>query len=269
MTKILSGAELAGFVKERQAGVVAALCAEGIAPKLAIVRDNDSPVIAKYVALKQAYGADIGVEVVDLLTADLGAAVQTANSDRRVSGIIVQMPLMNPAETDPVVKQIIAAKDVDGLSKRGNFDSATATAINWLLAGHNIDLSKMKIALVGRGRLVGEPLAAMWQTSGYDVTSFQKGDELAQLVNYDLVVTATGVPRLITSDLIKAGAVVVDAGTASEDGVLVGDLDESVRARADLLAITPKIGGVGPLTVSVLFENVITAAQVCARRSSK
>ena len=78
--------------------------------------------------------------------------------------------------------------------------------------------------------------------------------------NFDVIITATGVPHLIKSEYIKPGAVVVDAGTASEKGVLMGDVDEAVRNRKDLAALTPKLGGVGPLTVSVLFENVIFAA---------
>lgn len=83
---------------------------------------------------------------------------------------------------------------------------------------------------------------------------------MALLKNFDAIVSATGVPHLIKSDMVKTGAVVVDAGTASEGGVLVGDVDQSVREREDLTAITPKIGGVGPLTVTALFEHVLMAA---------
>lgn len=80
------------------------------------------------------------------------------------------------------------------------------------------------------------------------------------LRDFDAIVSATGVPHLITGEMLKPGAVVVDAGTASEGGVLVGDIDDSVREREDLLAITPKVGGVGPLTVTALFEHVLIAA---------
>ena len=88
-----------------------------------------------------------------------------------------------------------------------------------------------------------------------------RGSNLEELKNFDIIITATGVPHLIKSEYIKPGAVIVDAGTASEKGVLLGDVDETVRERSDLKAITPKLGGVGPLTVSVLFENVIFASQ--------
>ncbi len=267
--KELNGRELAGFVKERQAHLVRSLRGQGIAPKLVIIRDSDNPVITKYVELKKRYGEDIGVEVVDKIVdgieGDNGAiaAVRAANEDASVSGIIVQLPLKDTSRTDEVVNLIALEKDVDGLSQIGTrkFESATATAINWLLTGYNINLADKKIALVGRGRLVGAPLERMWKTSGLDVTVFQHDSDLSTIRNFDVIVTATGVPHLIKSEMVKPGAVVVDAGTASEGGVLVGDVDDAVRERDDLFAITPKIGGVGPLTVSVLFEDVIAAAQ--------
>ena len=118
---------------------------------------------------------------------------------------------------------------------------------------------------VGRGRLVGAPLERMWQKSGVDATVFEKGDDLSELINYDVIVSATGVPGLITSQMIKPKAVVIDAGTASENGRIVGDTAEEVRQRNDI-TITPKKGGVGPLTVAALFDNVINA---CLRLPAK
>ena len=280
--KELNGRELAGFVKERQARVVREMRAEGRrTPKLVIIRDSDNPVITKYVELKRRYGEDIGVEVEDQLVRDAAEArevILKANKDASVSGMIVQLPLKDTAETDEVVSLIAPEKDVDGLgtearrevgvnsmtgeagpdARKVRFDSATA--INWLLAGNGIELKGQRVALVGYGRLVGRPLYRMLADSGVDVTVFRHDSDLTKLAEYDTIITATGVPRLILDSMVKPGAVVVDAGTASEGGVLVGDVDESVRQRADLAAITPVVGGVGPLTVSVLFENVIAAA---------
>lgn len=262
--KILDGRELAGFVKERQAKVVSEMEAEGRrAPKLLIIRDSDNPVIVKYVNLKKQYGEDIGVEVEDKLVADAEeakAAILAANKDDAVSGIIVQLPLKDVDATEEVVGLITAEKDVDGLSGHGKFESATATAIHWLLSGYGIEINDgKKIALVGHGRLVGGPLEKMWKNSGANVTVFQHDSDLSRLRDFDVIVSATGVPHLITNEMVAPGAIVVDAGTASEDGVLVGDVDDAVRERDDLTAITPRIGGVGPLTVSVLFEDVIAA----------
>ena len=138
--------------------------------------------------------------------------------------------------------------------------------ISWLLAGSGVDLKGKKVAIVGRGRLVGAPLEKMWLKSGVDVTVFEKGDDLSQLINYDIIVSATGVPGLIKSQMIKAKTVVVDAGTASENGKIVGDVSEEVRQRNDVI-LTPKKGGVGPLTVSALFDNVITACLKIANQS--
>lgn len=275
--KILNGAEIAGYMKENQAHQVRSLRVRKIFPKLVIIRNSDNPVIKKYVALKKQYGEDIGVEVADILTEDPLTAIQNANDDSSVHGIIVQLPLEGALDVDEIVSKIDPTKDVDGLTiyHRANngkiecashdmteryFDSATATAINWLLAGYDIKLDELEIALVGRGRLIGKPLEVMWQNSGFKVKSFGRDSDLTELKNFDVIVSATGVPHLIKSNMVKAGAIIVDAGTASEDGVLVGDVDEEVRNRKDLAAITPKIGGVGPLTVTALFEHVLMAA---------
>lgn len=273
--KILDGRELAGFVKERQAQMVRSMKGEHArsgeknwAPKLLIIRDSDNPVISKYVELKKRYGQDIGVEVVDVLVGDKAEiieAIKNGNADKSISGMIVQLPLNSVPreELDTVLSEITPEKDVDGLrpvdDKPRKFESATATAIMWLLTGYNIELSGKKLASVGRGKLVGAPLIRMWKVAGLDVSVFGHDADLSELVDFDVIVTATGVPGLIKPEMIKAGAVVVDAGTASEDGVLVGDASEELRKREDLLAITPRVGGVGPLTVSVLFENVINA----------
>lgn len=258
--KSLNGSELAGYIKENQAHMTRSLRAQKIIPKLVIIRNSKSPVIEKYVSLKKQYGEDIGVEVEDWLREDLGQAVTEANSLADVHAVIVQLPLDGEQDVDAIVNQIAPQKDVDGLGANSEFDSATATAINWLLAGYNIDLDKEKIALVGHGRLIGTPLEKMWKNSGYDVTVFTKGDDLMNLKDYDLIVTATGVPHLIKPEMVKTGAILVDAGTTSEDGVLVGDIDDSTRERIDLVAMTPRIGGVGPLTVTALFEHTLIAA---------
>lgn len=259
--KELNGKELADFIKERQVHVVRSMSQK---PTLLIIRDSDNPVITKYVNLKIKYGEDIGVNVIDFRansTAEIREKILAANADKNINGIIVQLPILEKDQTEEITNLIAPEKDVDGLSANGKFDSATATAINWLLAGYDIDLKNTRIAIVGRGKLVGAPILKMWQSSGYNVSLFHRGDALDELVNYDVIVTATGVPGLITSEMVKPGAVIVDAGTASEDGVLKGDVKEDVRARTDLKAITPKLGGVGPLTVTCLFEHVIEAAE--------
>lgn len=259
--KLLNGREVAGYMKEGQAHRVRALRAQRVQPKLVIIRNSDNPVIEKYVKLKRRYGEDIGVAVEDWMRDDLEQAITEANTDASVHGIIVQLPLRDGMKADEILDTIQPDKDVDGLGQTAAFDSATATAINWLLASYGIDLVNLKIALVGHGKLIGKPLERMWQNSGYDVTVFGRGSDLQELRDYDLIVSATGTPHLIKSDYVKPGVVIIDGGTASEGGVLVGDVDDEVRAREDLGAITPKIGGLGPLTVATLFEHVVNAAE--------
>ena len=265
----LNGSELAGFIKERQAKQVRALRqAWHINPRLAIVTDVENPVIETYMRLKQRYGADIliDVEIHRVPTGGALEVIQELNNRDDVQGIILQLPISNSDQTDELLESIREDKDVDGLRKKAIFQAATPTAINWLLAGYGVDLKGKKVAIVGRGRLVGAPLEKMWLKSGVDVTVFEKGDDLSQLINYDIIVSATGVPGLITSQMIKPKAVVVDAGTASENGKIVGDVSEEVRRRNDVI-ITLKKGGVGPLTVSALFDNVIMACLKIANQS--
>lgn len=265
----LNGSELAGFIKERQAKQVRALRqAWHINPRLAIVTDVENPVIETYMRLKQRYGADILIDV-EIHRVSAGGAlevIQELNNRDDVQGIILQLPISNPEQTEELLESIREDKDVDGLRKKAIFQAATPTAISWLLAGYGVDLKGKKVAIVGRGRLVGAPLERMWLKSDVDVTVFEKGDDLSQLINYDIIVSATGVPGLIKSQIIKAKAVVVDAGTASENGKIVGDVSEEARQRNDVI-ITPKKGGVGPLTVSALFDNVITACLKIANQS--
>lgn len=263
--RYLNGSELAGFIKERQAHQVRNLRqAHHVHPKLAIVLTIDDPVINVYMRLKQNYGEDIliDVEIHRINQNDAAEVIKKLNNDPEVHGIIVQLPLERPEESEEIVNLVAPEKDVDALGKKAVFDPATPMAINWLLAGYNVELKGKKVVLVGHGRLVGEPLAKMWRNSNLDVTVVDRSTkDIASVIKQaDVLVTAAGVPGLIKSDMIKPDTVVVDAAVASEDGKLAGDLDAKVRDRQDL-TITPEKGGVGPLTVCALFDNVIRAAR--------
>ncbi len=270
--KLLNGSELAGFIKERQAHQVRALRQSlGVQPKLAVIVTIDHPVINTYIRVKQRYGEDLGVEVEvhRVKQADVPALIDALNQDRSVHGIIVQLPLEDPAETDQIVDSVIPQKDVDALGKDAIYDPATPMAIMWLLAGYNIDLRGKKVLLIGRGKLVGAPLEKILTTTGIDVSSVDRdtSDLESRVSEADVIITATGSPSILFPDMIKQGAVVVDAGVASEEGRTVGDLAQEVYGRDDL-TVTPQKGGVGPLTVCALFENVIRAARE-SRESSQ
>lgn len=263
--KILNGRELAEFIKERQAHQVRGLIqSEHVTPKLAIIRTNPDPVVDSYMKLKQSYGQDLGI-IVDVHTIDQNDAlskINELNSDNNVHGIIVQIPLPDRTQTEQILNSVAPNKDVDGLADKTEFDPATPLAIDWLLAGYNVDFRGKHIVIVGHGRLVGEPLAKLWAKSGYDVeVADKKTENLADVVgSADILVCATGAPGLITVDMVKPNAVIVDAGVATDSNGLVGDVAQDVRQLPDI-TITPEKGGVGPLTVSALFENVIKSAR--------
>jgi methylenetetrahydrofolate dehydrogenase (NADP+)/methenyltetrahydrofolate cyclohydrolase len=264
VAKILNGQELAEYIKERQGRAVRGLIQQlGKRPKLAIIQTLDNSVINTYVGLKKAYGADILIDVDIYKIPQMKALdlIAKLNTDESVHGIIVQLPVETPQQTDEIVNAITPKKDVDGLGKDAVLDPATPMAINWLLAGYNVELKAAKIVIVGDGRLVGHPLSKMWRNSGLDVQVLDVSTKNVpeKLKTADVIVSATGVPGLIKSENVKTGAVVVDAGTADEHGKIVGDVAEEVRRRDDLI-ITPKIGGVGPLTVTALMDNLIRAA---------
>lgn len=271
--KSLNGLELVGYVKERQAKQVRALRQSWrVIPRLAIVRTGNDPVIDTYMRLKRTYGSDILVEVdiYEPTDSELLNQIDKLNHDETVHGIIIQLPLSDPTQTESAVNAVAPEKDVDGLGKKPIFSPATAKAIDWLLAGYNIELTGKKIAIIGNGRLVGAPLFQIWKNAGLDVSVYNdQTEDLASVVRQaDVIVTATGVSGLIKSGMLKVGAVVVDAGTASENGKIIGDVADEVRERSDLI-ITPAKGGVGPLTVAALFDNVILVARKIADKKGQ
>jgi methylenetetrahydrofolate dehydrogenase (NADP+)/methenyltetrahydrofolate cyclohydrolase len=270
--KLLNGLDLSEYIAERQARTIRGLRqAQDIQPKLAIIVTVEDPVIEIYMRLKKRYGSELLVEV-DIHRVSQAEAIDLIdelNEDDTVHGIIVQLPLEDPAQTQEIVNRVAPEKDVDALGKNASHDPATPTAILWLLAGYNVDLKNMKVVLVGRGKLVGEPLERMMKKSGVDVTACDEKDDLKKELSVaDIIITATGQPALITSEMVPENSVVVDAGVAVEQGVARGDLADDIYERDDL-KITPKKGGVGPLTICALFENVIKAARSTADINTK
>jgi methylenetetrahydrofolate dehydrogenase (NADP+)/methenyltetrahydrofolate cyclohydrolase len=268
--KLLNGADIAEFIKERQARSVRGLRqADNIPPQLVIIRTNPDPVVDSYMKLKKSYGEDVSVDVTvhTIEQSEALELIKQLNQDDSVHGIIVQIPLPDPAQTDEILNAVAPSKDVDGLAEKTDFDPATPLAIDWLLAGYNIELKGKQILIIGQGRLVGKPLAKLWNSSGYAVATADRTTEnLAEKTRQaDVIVCATGRPGLITADMVKPDAVIVDAGVATDNNGLVGDVDPGVRQLPDI-TITPEKGGVGPLTVCALFENVIRSARTSIQK---
>jgi methylenetetrahydrofolate dehydrogenase (NADP+) / methenyltetrahydrofolate cyclohydrolase len=267
--RILDGLDLASFIKERQLHQVRGLRqAHNIFPKLAIIRTSEDSRIAAYVRLKKAYGDDISVEVEEHFVPQTEALdlIKRLNADDSVTGMIVQLPLADTTQTSELLNAVAPEKDVDGLGENAILDPATPLAILWLLAGYNVEVKGKNIVVIGQGRLVGAPLTKMLRASGCTVTTVTRetDDLVAAVRSGEIIISAAGSPGLLTSAMIQPGAVVVDAGVATDKGKLVGDIAPDVRDRHDLI-ITPEKGGVGPLTVTALFDNVIRAATAKAK----
>lgn len=251
--KLLTGRDVAAYIKQRHTSQASGMHPE---PRLAIIRSEDNVAGDRYLKMKRKYGEDIGVAVdlyVETSDTILGR-IQTLNDDNAVTGILIQLPLTDPSITDAAIAAIAPDKDIDGLAPNSRFEAATPKAALWLLASHNVDLEG-RIVVVGQGRLVGKPLADRLQASGLDVVrcDINTKDLGAETIQGDIVFTGTGQEHLIKPDMIKSGAVVVDTGSPQ------GELDPALYDRDDL-TITPNPGGVGPMTVAALFDNLLIAA---------
>ncbi len=255
--KLLAGRDIAEFIAQRHTTLVAGMAT---APHLAIVRMGKDAGTDVYLRVKSHYGESIGVKVsVFAETPDsILERIHHLNLDPGVTGIIVQLPLGDPKMVGPALEAVALEKDVDGLAPGTSFEAATPKAALWLLAAHNVDL-KGRIVVIGQGRLVGKPLADRLEASGHDVVrcDVHTKNLAAQTREADIIFTCTGQSHLIKPDMVKPGAVLVDTGSPKSE------LDPSVYTRDDLI-ITPNPGGIGPMTVVSLFDNLLIAAQTAA-----
>jgi methylenetetrahydrofolate dehydrogenase (NADP+)/methenyltetrahydrofolate cyclohydrolase len=263
--KLLKSRHIVDDIKQRQAGQLQALFKDRRKPpKLAIIVTIDHPAINVYMRKKKQYGNDLGihVDIHQVEQDEVPDLLDSLNNDANIQGIIIQLPLQRPEETESLTSMVAPEKDVDALGPRAIFEPATPLAILWLIAGHGINLQDKKVLLVGRGKLVGAPLERMLRRDGVDVwvADSKTLDLKAETLRADVIITATGRPGIIRADMVKSGAVIVDAGVAGEGGKTVGDVAPDVYDLEDI-SITPTKGGVGPLTVCALFENVINATK--------
>ncbi len=240
----------------------------GKKPKLAIVLIGDDEASLRYIKQKQKAAEEIGAEA-ELLQFTQSFAeeeiiyqIKNLNRDNSVSGIIVQLPLPNGINKQKVLASIDPTKDIDGLTPGSEFKPATPLGIMELLNEYSIEIKGKTAAVIGQSDLVGAPLSQMLAEKGakvirIDINTPKPIDSLVQ--QGDIVVAAAGEPNLVTENMIKKDAVVVDVGTnVNSDGKLVGDVDfEKVKAKASF--ITPVPGGVGPMTVASLMKNLVLA----------
>ena len=278
---IIDGKELARTTRLRITDEVTRMRAEhGIVPGLAAVLVGDDPASHVYVGMKERDCREVGMSSrrVDLPAStgqdELETLIAELNDDDEIDGILVQLPLPDHLDERRVQELIAPEKDVDALNPYTagrlaigdpTFLSCTPYGVLELLAHAGVDTVGADVVVVGRSNLVGRPLSVMLTLKGRDATvtlAHSRTRDLAEVCRRaDVVVAAVGRRGLVTADMIKPGATVIDVGTnRGDDGKLVGDVDFDAVAEV-AGAITPVPGGVGPMTRTMLLQNTLEAAR--------
>ena len=276
--RIIDGKAVAARVRAEVAREVDAL---GVRPGLATILVGDDEASAVYVRMKREDSAEVGIESFhhepggDVAPATLGELIRSLNADERVHGILLQLPLPGHLDQDEFISLIDPAKDVDGLTSanagllmHGREEAmvpCTPAGVMELLGEAGVDLSGAGAVVLGRSILVGKPLAQLLLAANATVTHCHSRtrDLPAVCREADVLIAAVGSPGLVTAEMVRDGAVVIDVGTNRTDDGLVGDVDfERVFEKAG--AITPVPGGVGPMTRAMLLANTLKAARASA-----
>ncbi|NPC99036.1 bifunctional methylenetetrahydrofolate dehydrogenase/methenyltetrahydrofolate cyclohydrolase [Nocardioides sp. zg-DK7169] len=274
----LDGTATAAAIKDELRGRVAALRERGVVPGLGTILVGDDPGSRWYVGGKHKDCAEVGIESIRIdlpgtaTQEEIEKAVQSLNDDPACTGYIVQLPLPKGRDENRVLGLIDPAKDADGLHP---------TNLGWLVLGkeaplpctpygivellrrHDVEINGAEVVVVGRGVTVGRPLGLLLtrRSENATVTLCHTGTrDLAQHVRQaDIVVAAAGVPGIITGDMVKPGAALLDVGVSRVDGKIAGDLAPDVWDVAGW--VSPNPGGVGPMTRAMLLANVVAAAE--------
>jgi methylenetetrahydrofolate dehydrogenase (NADP+)/methenyltetrahydrofolate cyclohydrolase len=260
---------------------VAALAERGITPGLATVLVGDDPGSHWYVKAKHSDSAKVGINSIrrelpaDVSQHKLETVIDELNADPACTGYIVQLPLPPQLDSGAVLERIDPAKDADGLAPVSlgrlvlNEPAAlpcTPRGIVELLRRYDVPIAGARVTVVGRGITVGRTLGLLLtrRSENATVTLCHTGtsDLVAEVRRADIVVAAAGVPGLITADMVKPGAAVLDVGVSRVDGALAGDVDDGVGEVAGFLSPNP--GGIGPMTRAMLITNVVEAAERAA-----
>src|SRR5690349_9913454 len=280
--QLIDGNALAKKVREEVAGRTQALKAKGVQPHLAIILVGEDPASQVYVKHKVADSEQTGLKATlerhpaTLSEADLLARVRALNDDPSVHGILVQLPLPKHMDSHRVIETISPAKDVDGfhvasagalMVGQPGFWPCTPYGCLKMLDSIGYDLKGKHAVVIGRSNIVGKPMAMMLLGRNATVTicHSQTKDLPAITRQADVIVAAVGKRNVLTADMVKPGAVVIDVGmNRKEDGKLAGDVDfDGVKEVASW--ITPVPGGVGPMTRAMLLANTLEAAERAAK----
>ncbi len=286
---LIDGRGIADELHLETAQRVAALASRGVQAGLAFVRVGEDPASQVYVGMKERMSAKLGIRSVTHVlpaaatTAELLDLISCLNADGQFHGILVQTPLPRQIPSEAVYSSILPEKDVDGfhpvnmgrllLGDTTGFVPCTPAGVHELLIRSQTRIEGAEVVILGRGNLVGKPLAALLMqkarhaSATVTVCHSQSRDIAAHTRRADIVVAAIGVAQFLKGDMVKPGAVVVDVGvnrvndpSARNGSRLVGDVDfASVQPIAG--RITPNPGGVGPMTIAMLLRNTVQAAE--------
>jgi methylenetetrahydrofolate dehydrogenase (NADP+)/methenyltetrahydrofolate cyclohydrolase len=274
MATILDGKKLSEKIL---AGIKAEIQQSGKQLSFAVIVVGDDPVVAKFISQKERIARDLNVSFQryeyekTISTNELRKRIGVIVHEADPTGIIVQLPLPSSINVQSILNSVPSEKDVDVLSARslGNFFVGKSVvvppvvgAIQLLLKEYGIEYQSKRIAVIGAGMLVGKPVAA-WllnEKISFSVVDIHSPDISAFTKEADVIISGVGKPGLITGDMVGEGVIIVDAGTSEVGGKLSGDVDfDSVSKKASF--ITPVPGGVGPLTVAMIFKNLFALAR--------
>lgn len=278
MAKILSGKEVSARVKAELKQQVEEMKKGGTNPGLAVIIVGENPASKVYVGRKEAMCTELGMysqkfEMPENTTQEeLVNLVKNLNNDDKIHGILVQLPLPKHLDEKAVINTIVPEKDVDafhpvnvGKIMIGDYDfvPCTPAGIMELIKESGVEVAGKNCVVIGRSNIVGKPMGMLLLHENGTITiCHSKTQNLKEITkSADILVAAVGIANFVTADMVKEGAVVIDVGmNRLEDGKLVGDVafDEVEKIAG---AITPVPGGVGPMTISMLMKNTITAAK--------
>lgn len=278
MARIIDGKGIAEDIHRELKEEVAILAKEGRAPGLAVVLAGNDPASETYVRSKERKARELGI-FSQVFRRDAGISkeellelIQELNEDRRIDGILVQLPLPSHIDEKEIIEAIDPGKDVDGFHPVNTgrlfnsqkdlprFEPCTPMGIMELLEREGIEVEGKKAVVVGRSNIVGKPVACLLLEKNATVTicHSRTRDLARETVTADILVVAVGKPGFIDGSMVKDGVVAIDVGINRVDGKLVGDLDfPSVEKKSSY--ITPVPGGVGPMTIAMLMKNTIKA----------
>ncbi|MCI8384023.1 MAG: bifunctional methylenetetrahydrofolate dehydrogenase/methenyltetrahydrofolate cyclohydrolase FolD [Clostridia bacterium] len=285
MATIIKGKALAKKIRENLKVECDKLKEEGIKPRLAVIMVGNNPASKVYVKSKSKACDEIGIEYEEHLLdetitqQELNDLIQKLNNKEEVNGILLQSPLPQHLDINQAFKAISYRKDVDGFTPSSvgklvmggdTFISCTPYGVMKMFEEYNIDLTGKEVVIIGRSNIVGKPLAQCCLANNATVTicHSRTKDLKTHTKRADILIAAIGKANFVTKDMVKEGAVVIDVGiNRTEDGKLVGDVEfEKVEKIASY--ITPVPGGVGPMTIAMLMNNVIKASKEQSNKNS-